>query len=171
MNCRKVREQLDEYVDGVLSADETAALRSHLAACADCRRAVQQYDVLRASLHNVFATATAPLALSSADRRDILAGVAHHLERRSRWRAAWDWLAANPRLAFAPAALALIVLVLAVQVREAPNPGAAVRNPVNYAVDVPFATEVHVFELQNGAVIDAVVTQVASSEASFSATP
>jgi len=37
MRCKKVRERLDDHVDGILAAREAEAVRDHLDACADCR--------------------------------------------------------------------------------------------------------------------------------------
>jgi hypothetical protein len=42
MNCRRFQNQLDEYVEGSLSAGAQAAAERHLAGCGDCRRAVQE---------------------------------------------------------------------------------------------------------------------------------
>ncbi len=38
MTCEQCRELLDAYIDGELPADETAAVRDHLATCPDCAR-------------------------------------------------------------------------------------------------------------------------------------
>lgn len=35
-NCREVRERLYEYLDGELTPERSAAVRSHLERCADC---------------------------------------------------------------------------------------------------------------------------------------
>jgi hypothetical protein len=37
MRCKKVREHLDDHVDGLLAAREAEAVRDHLDACAECR--------------------------------------------------------------------------------------------------------------------------------------
>lgn len=37
MRCKKVKERLDDHVDGVLAAREAEAVRDHLDACAECR--------------------------------------------------------------------------------------------------------------------------------------
>jgi anti-sigma factor RsiW len=42
MNCRRFQNQLDEYVEGSLSASAQAAVERHLASCDACRRTVQE---------------------------------------------------------------------------------------------------------------------------------
>ena len=37
MRCKKVKERLDDHVDGLLAAREAEAVREHLDACAECR--------------------------------------------------------------------------------------------------------------------------------------
>jgi anti-sigma factor RsiW len=37
MRCKKVKERLEDHVDGLLAAREAEAVRDHLDACADCR--------------------------------------------------------------------------------------------------------------------------------------
>src|SRR5262245_10926247 len=37
MRCKKVKERLDDHVDGLLAAREAEAVRDHLDACAECR--------------------------------------------------------------------------------------------------------------------------------------
>lgn len=46
-DCKQMREVLDLYVDGELSAEATDAARLHLRECATCRRAEQQLLLLR----------------------------------------------------------------------------------------------------------------------------
>jgi hypothetical protein len=41
MNCEPC-EQLDDYLDGALAADDAAAFEAHLTDCVDCRNAVSQ---------------------------------------------------------------------------------------------------------------------------------
>jgi anti-sigma factor RsiW len=85
MNCAQCRELLDAYVDGELPRDDVAAVRDHIASCADCAReharllAVSQRiggtlvkypapDVLKARIR-VALTQTNPLAPDASPKR------------------------------------------------------------------------------------------------------
>jgi anti-sigma factor (TIGR02949 family) len=47
MDCKKLREMLDAYVDRELSADAAAQAEAHIAECRSCRRAVEGLARLR----------------------------------------------------------------------------------------------------------------------------
>ncbi len=47
MDCKKLREMLDAYVDRELSADAAAQAEGHIAECGACRRAVEGLTRLR----------------------------------------------------------------------------------------------------------------------------
>lgn len=48
MDCQTISRKLDELLDGELSADQSRALRQHLAKCPDCSRAYDDLEVLKA---------------------------------------------------------------------------------------------------------------------------
>jgi anti-sigma factor RsiW len=50
MRCADCRESLNQYIDGELVADEAAAVRDHLATCADCAR---EHAALSATSHRL----------------------------------------------------------------------------------------------------------------------
>ena len=47
MNCEKCGELLIEYIDGDLSPGEAAFVRSHVEACSECRRELEDYTEIR----------------------------------------------------------------------------------------------------------------------------
>ena len=47
MNCHEYRTDLDEYVDGTLTAERTAAVEAHLATCPSCRALAADLRTLR----------------------------------------------------------------------------------------------------------------------------
>ena len=47
MNCEKCSELLIEYMDGDLSAEETALVKSHVEACPECLREYEDYAEIR----------------------------------------------------------------------------------------------------------------------------
>jgi hypothetical protein len=55
MDCKEVREMLDLYVDGELSADAAASASVHLNECTPCRRAHQELLRLRRAVKHVVA--------------------------------------------------------------------------------------------------------------------
>ena len=50
MECRDVREQLNDLLDGQLSPELEEEVRIHLEECADCR---EEYEVLTLSLIHI----------------------------------------------------------------------------------------------------------------------
>jgi len=50
MRCKKVKERLDDHVDGLLAAREAEAVRDHLDACVDCRETSLALRAATASL-------------------------------------------------------------------------------------------------------------------------
>ncbi len=53
MNCTDWNEKLHDHLDGSLSADDTAALKTHLAACPACRAELASLRALRAATQNL----------------------------------------------------------------------------------------------------------------------
>jgi anti-sigma factor (TIGR02949 family) len=63
MDCKKLREVLDAYVDRELSADATAQAEAHIAECTACRRAVENLARLREAVRTAAGKAEAPVEL------------------------------------------------------------------------------------------------------------
>ncbi len=53
MKCTDVQTQLDDYLDGSLSADEQKAIDAHIAHCDVCRQELQAVKALREALHSL----------------------------------------------------------------------------------------------------------------------
>jgi hypothetical protein len=173
MNCREFRDDVDEFLDETLDAPRAAAARDHVATCAHCQLTLQRLESFGRTLSRELDVATAGIALSPASRRQILDAVHGRRTAEPVWHQVWHWLKAHPVRALAPVATFVLVLLLTLQFRQL-SPRARAVNPTlgvpSYLVDVPFRTEIHVFQLQNGTVVDTVLTHVAVSHASFSAT-
>ncbi|HZD40996.1 MAG TPA: zf-HC2 domain-containing protein [Terriglobales bacterium] len=58
-NCERIQESLGSWVDGELTAEDSAAVRAHVAHCIDCRAAQQRLEKLTSMLHGAL-TAEAP---------------------------------------------------------------------------------------------------------------
>lgn len=98
MNHAELKEKMMAFEDGELSASEKAELETHLAACEDCRGALESWrDAKRAFL--------SPSRPSRAETELFVRTVMARVEEP-----AWDWrraLAPAFGLAFAAAAVAL----------------------------------------------------------------
>jgi len=58
MNCEKCSELLLEYMDGELSSEETALVRSHIEACPECLREYEDYAEIRRDYAEIRRTAS-----------------------------------------------------------------------------------------------------------------
>src|SRR5260370_33768267 len=61
MDCKKLREVLDAYVDRELSVDATAQAEAHIAECSPCRRAVESLARLREAVRKAAGNPDGPL--------------------------------------------------------------------------------------------------------------
>jgi hypothetical protein len=136
MNCHQYAGQVDEYVDGTLTADAVPLLEAHLAGCALCRSMVADFAAIRA-----MARALEPHVPPAHVWQTLSAATT----RRSPWRSFID-----PLVAWRPAAATAMALLLGAGLwwvgdRLAIDriPLAAVRSvPADAAVDVAgFAAE------------------------------
>jgi Putative zinc-finger len=71
MDCKKLREVLDAYVDRELSVDATAQAEAHIAECDTCRRAVGNLARLRAGVRAAAGKAEAPVELIEHIRSSV----------------------------------------------------------------------------------------------------
>src|SRR5262245_57346540 len=118
MNCRDVRNQLDGYVDGELTATENEAVRSHLETCAAC---TAELAAVRAVKDRA---AALPVEIEPGDdlwpgiERAIAGdstGVKAHPRSRRLWPAAWTPGSPTWRAA---ATVAAAAITIALGVRE-----------------------------------------------------
>ena len=79
MQCTDARPRIDPYLDGELAEPERAALRDHIAGCADCGPEAAALERLRAGIRRSAPAYPAPAALRSrirvALRRETAAAV------------------------------------------------------------------------------------------------
>ena len=108
---------LSAYIDGEVTADETAVIESHLATCAHCQRdltALRQTVALLSELPSV--AAPRPFTLRPADVAQV--------ERRPADRVAWwQWVTKAPGVVAGLAALLCVVLVGGVLLMGRLGPG------------------------------------------------
>src|SRR5260370_11572900 len=71
MDCKKLREVLDAYVDGELSADAAAQAEGHIAECGACRRAVEGLTKLREAVKTAAGKPEAPVELTERVRGSV----------------------------------------------------------------------------------------------------
>ena len=71
MDCKKLREVLDAYVDRELSVDATAQAEAHIAECNACRRAVEYLARLREAVRKAAGNPEAPVELIQRVRSSV----------------------------------------------------------------------------------------------------
>jgi anti-sigma factor (TIGR02949 family) len=71
MDCKKLREVLDAYVDRELSADAAAQAEGHIAECGACRRAAEGLTRLREAVKAAAGKPEAPLQLMERVRGSV----------------------------------------------------------------------------------------------------
>ncbi len=71
MDCKKLREVLDAYVDRELSVDATAQAEAHIAECNACRRAVENLAGLREAVRTAAGKPEAPVELIERVRSSV----------------------------------------------------------------------------------------------------
>jgi anti-sigma factor RsiW len=124
MTCERVRERLDDYIDGTLEEREFQEVELHLASCPGCR---EEERGVRA----VIALAAA-LPREKAPGHDLWPAIAEEIERRRRF-ALLAFVPRRPAVwvgALAAAAAVVVVVVRVPAPRETPSGGpAAVTTP------------------------------------------
>jgi anti-sigma factor (TIGR02949 family) len=71
MDCKKLREVLDAYMDHELSVDAAAQAEAHIAECDACRRAVENLARLREAVRSAAGTPEAPAQLVERVRSSV----------------------------------------------------------------------------------------------------
>src|SRR5258708_21709537 len=71
MDCKKLREVLDAYMDRELSPDAAAQAEAHIAECASCRRAVEGLTRLREAVKAAAGKPEAPVELMERVRGSV----------------------------------------------------------------------------------------------------
>jgi len=71
MDCKKLREVLDAYMDHELSVDAAAQADAHIAECDACRRAVENLARLREAVRTAAGKAAAPVELVERIRSSV----------------------------------------------------------------------------------------------------
>lgn len=126
-------QQLSDYVDGELTAAESAAVEAHLARCAECRTVVEQLRGIAAVAAGLPGTHPAADLWPAIESRIAAPGTLEPGERPAgRWRVSLTF----PQLAAAAVLLMLLSggLVLWLQ-RDAPQPDTRVADSVPPVAD------------------------------------
>lgn len=111
-------EQLSQLIDGELNEDAAPKVRAHIASCAACQRAEEDFIALRSRI-KFFASAP-----GAVERRQALSHILAHAATRRRWHL--DTLWKQPATAFAAAVCAAILIIgVALNINRTPrNPEA-----------------------------------------------
>jgi hypothetical protein len=170
MNCTDFNALLHEFVDKTLRGDARAAAGKHLEECGDCRRALMRERAFAKSIGHSFDRALTGISLPPQTRQKIRALSSNSpLPGAPRpWRSIILSLA-RPVCASA-VLLCLLLLFGGIHFlhRKAPRPKiTAETSPYSWAINVPIPVQTHVFQYENGTVVDAIVTRVAIAHAGF----
>jgi anti-sigma factor (TIGR02949 family) len=71
MDCKKLREVLDAYMDRELSVDAATQAEAHIAECSACRRAVESLARLREAVRTAAGKSEAPVDLTERVRSSV----------------------------------------------------------------------------------------------------
>ena len=172
MNCQEFNERLYEHLDEALPTNVQAAAREHLQLCEDCRRALEREKVMAQFLDSSLNLATARLSISPELRRRIVETPRVRPVAPGIFSLIWQWFALKS-IRFAGAAAALLVAILLfVGLHNHPHPAAKSPSPVApnnnleiCVIDVPFYTETHLLQQQDGHVLDTISSSAAVGHA------
>ena len=130
MNCRDTRPLLPLFFDGELEARQMRAVALHSTRCSECEQELRHFERLQDAV-----AAHISAMVDDVDLGQIWSGIAPRLASRApslahRLRTWWDdrefgWAVRGP--AFAAAAAALLLALVAYQRSEAPAPEIASR--------------------------------------------
>lgn len=102
MSCEKMESRILAYVDGRLKESERPDVEKHVAACAPCRRRVEEFRAVSGLLEEL--PVFEPSPAFDARVRALVAAE----PTKSNW---WAWLRVPPRVAFAASALLVASLL------------------------------------------------------------
>ena len=102
MSCEKMESRILAYVDGRLKESERPDVEKHVAACAPCRRRVEEFRAVSGLLEELPVFEPSP-AFDARVRALVAAEPV-----KSNW---WAWLRVPPRVAFAASALLVASLL------------------------------------------------------------
>lgn len=85
MNCKLIAEQIDDFLDGELAAEDSQSLETHVSTCASCEAIVASERELRDMLRD-YGKSTMPQADAAFfDRSIAIAARAGSRRQRNRW--------------------------------------------------------------------------------------
>jgi predicted anti-sigma-YlaC factor YlaD len=87
VNCQNISQSLWDYIDGVCSPEEEAAIKAHLAVCPNCRSERDKWAEIRKT-----AGLTSPLKAPAFLWTRILAGIETQQQRVGVWWQQWRWM-------------------------------------------------------------------------------
>ena len=71
MTCKEFKDYIFEYIDGLVSVDETTLFEAHLKTCPDCIKLLEEYQTIKASLSGLNMTESVPEDFSSTVMNNI----------------------------------------------------------------------------------------------------
>ena len=172
MNCQDFNDQLHEFLEGSLCAEDQSAARQHLHGCDTCSRALFREEARAKSIGQSLRHATSDLALLPETKRAILKGAEANKPSSDQWMRIREIFTAWPirPLVVGVALAGCMFLFLGIYTnRSTTKP--IVPQQIAYVafdscvVDVPLPTEIHLFRRENNRVVDTIITNAATGRA------
>jgi hypothetical protein len=175
MNCEDFNDRLLEYLEDALSTADQAAAQEHVQKCGVCQKALAHQEALSKSIRFSFHRDTQRLSLRPETKRNILNALkrpAMPLTPLERVQAFFAVLWRHP--AWTGTVLVCLVLLIPASrlcldsARRSSAQATVKEDRITCVINVPIQTEMRAFRRQNNMVVDAVVTENSTIDASFS---
>ena len=172
MNCQDFNDQLHEFLDGSLCAEDQSAARRHLQCCDTCSRALLREEARAKSIGQSLRHATSDLSLIPETKRAILKGAESNKPSLHPWMRIREMFNAWPirPLAAAVALAGGMVFLFGIYANRSTTKPIATQQIAHVAldscvVDVPLQSEIHLFRRENNTVVDTIIPNAATGRA------
>ena len=138
MNCRKLRPELQAYLDDQVDPQEKAAIDDHLENCPECRKRLEALNET-ADLLSSLPRLAAPAGITTMVMTRVRAEA--RTQRRGRWRAVWGaprelpWLRSSEWGRYVAAGAAIVIVGVSAYVVSRPDGGELAASAIRVAAE------------------------------------